>query len=108
MSPFSFEKSLVNCETPAHTRQLSAGKQRRENYVSLNLVHSCWVDRGRDREIGDARAYDDFLDDRARHHRIDHRRRGYPHLFAPLKRKISSRRPDFFYPWRDPGSLHLL
>jgi len=42
-----------------------------------------------------------------RHHRIDHRRRGYPHVFAPDKRTISSRRPHFFHTWRDPGSLHL-
>ncbi len=69
---FSFEKSLVNCET-----------------------------------IGDARAHDDFLDNRARHHRIDHRRRGYPHVFAPDNRTISSRRPHFFYTGRDPGPLRL-
>ncbi len=104
---FSFEKSLVNCETPGHTRQLSAGKQRRKNYDSLNLVHYCWVDRGRYREISDARTHDDFLDNRARHHRIDHRRRGYPHVFAPDNRTISSRRPHFFHTWRDPGSLRL-
>src|SRR5438034_5023462 len=104
---FSFEKSLVNCETPGHTRQLSAGKQRRKNYDSLNLVHSCWVDRGGYREISDARAHDDFLDNRARHHRIDHRRRGYPHVFAPDNWTISSRRPHFFHTWRDPGSLRL-
>ena len=88
MSPFSFEKSLVNCETPAHTRQLSAGKQRRENYDSLNLVHSCWVDRGRYREIGDARTHDDFLDNRARHHRIDHRRRRFLVLYVCIKLNI--------------------
>ncbi len=104
---FSFEKSLVNCETPGHTQQLSAGKQRRKNYDSLNLVHCCWVDRGRDRKIGDARAHDDFLDNRARHHRIDYRRRRYPHVFAADDRTISSRRPHFFYTWRDLGSLHL-
>src|SRR5207237_154230 len=32
---FSFEKSLVNCETPGHTRQLSAGKQRRKIMIHL-------------------------------------------------------------------------
>src|SRR5438094_1340209 len=104
---FSFEKSLVNCETPGHTRQLSAGKQRRKNYASLNLVHSCRVDRGGYSEIRHARAHDNFLDNRARHHRIDHRRRGYPHVFAPDNRTISSRRPYFFHTWRDPGSLCL-
>ena len=49
-----------------------------------------------------------LLDDRARHHRIDYRRRRYPHVFAPDKRTISSRRPHFFHTGRDPGSLHLL
>ena len=102
----SFEKSLFNYETPGHTRQLSAGKQRR-NYDSLNLVHCCWVDRGGHREIDDARAHDDFLDNRARHHRVDHRRGGYPHVFAPDNRTISSRRPHFFHTWRDPDSLRL-
>jgi uncharacterized membrane protein YeaQ/YmgE (transglycosylase-associated protein family) len=32
----------------------------------------------------------------------------YPHVFAPDKRTISSRRPHFFHTGRDPGSLHLL
>src|SRR4029077_10622395 len=104
---FFFEKSLVNFETPGHTQQLSAGKQRRKNHDSLNLVHCCWVDRGDHREIGDARAHDDFLDNRARHHRVDHRRRGYPHVFGPDNRRIASSRPDFFHTWRDPGSLRL-
>src|SRR6266513_3314393 len=53
VSPGQIAKSLVNCETLVHTRQLSAGKRRRKNYASLNLVHSCWVDRGAYREIGD-------------------------------------------------------
>ena len=75
--------------------------------VHFNLVHCCWVDRGRYREISDARAHDDFLDNRARHHRIDHRRGRYPHVFAPDNRTISSRRPHFFHTWRDPGSLRL-
>src|SRR6059058_1509184 len=104
---FSFEKSLVNCETPGHTRQLSADKQRRKNYDSLNLVHCCWVDRGGYREICAARAHDDFLDNRAWHHRIDYRRRRDPHVFAPDNRTISSRRPHFFHTWRDPGTLPL-
>src|SRR5207245_6049230 len=67
--------------------------------------HCCWVDRGGYREISDARAHDDLLDNRARHHRVDHRRSGYPHVFAPGNRTISSRRPHFFHTWRDPGSL---
>jgi uncharacterized membrane protein YeaQ/YmgE (transglycosylase-associated protein family) len=29
------EKSLVNCETPGHTQQLSAGKQRRKIMIHL-------------------------------------------------------------------------
>src|SRR5437660_3640828 len=78
-----------------------------ENYASLNLVHSCRVDRGTHREIGYARAHDDFLDNRARHHRIDHRRRRYTHVYAPGNRTISSRRPHFFHSWRDPAPLHL-
>jgi uncharacterized membrane protein YeaQ/YmgE (transglycosylase-associated protein family) len=32
---FSFEKNLVNCETPGHTRQPSAGKQRRKIMIHL-------------------------------------------------------------------------
>ena len=32
-------KSLVNSESPGHTRPLSADEQRRKNYASLNLVH---------------------------------------------------------------------
>ena len=57
-------------------------------------------------KIGDARAHDDFLDDRARHNRIDHRRRGYSPVFA-ADRTISSRRYHFFHTRRDPGSLRL-
>src|ERR1022692_237326 len=60
------------------------------------------------RGIGGASAHDDLLDDRARHHRIDHRRRRYPHVFARGKPTISSRRHHFFHLGRDPGSLHLL
>src|SRR5207249_6804391 len=86
----------------------STGKQRRKNYDSLNLVHYCWVDREGYREMSDARAHDDFLDNRARHHRIDPRRHGYLHVFASDNGTISSRRPHFFHTWRDPGSLHLL
>src|ERR1039457_2392501 len=91
-----------------YTRRRSEGKRWRKKYASLDLVHSHWADLGGYREIGDARAYDDLLDDRARHHRIDHRRRRYPHVFAPDKRTISSRRPHFFHNRRDPDSLPLL
>ncbi len=49
-----------------------------------------------------------FWTNRARHNRIDHRRRRHPHVFAAWKRTISSRWPHFFHPGRDPGSLHLL
>src|SRR5437899_12394327 len=105
---FFREKKVGELGTPGHTRQLSTGKRRRKNYVSLTLVHCCWVDRGRYREIGDARAHDDFLDNRARHHWIDHRRSRYPHLLPPFKRTISSRRSHFFHPRRDSDSLHLL
>ena len=80
----------------------------KEKYVSLNLVYFYWANLGGYREIGDARAYNDLLDDRARHHRIDHRRWRYPHVFAPDKRTISSRRANFVHAGRDPGSLHLL
>ena len=80
-------------------------------FVSIRGYHKfSWriERRGRDREIGHARAHDDFLDNRARHHRIDHRRRRYPHLLAPLKRTVSSRRSHIFHSRRDPDSLHLL
>src|SRR5229473_3804862 len=83
-------------------------KRWRKKYVSLNLVYSYWANLGRYREIGDARAHGDLLDDRARRHRIDPWRWRYPHVFAPDKRTISSRRPHFIHTGRDPGSLHLL
>jgi hypothetical protein len=83
-------------------------KRWRKKYVSLNLVYSYWTNLGGYREIGDARAHNDVLDDRAWHHRIDHRRRPYPHVRTPDKRTISSRRTHFFHTGRDPGSLHLL
>ncbi len=100
-------KSLVNCEKPA-ILGLVLRTAAEENYVSLNLVHSCWVNRGGDREIGDARAHDDFLDDRARHHRVDHRWRCDSYVCAAGKRTISPCGSYFFNPGRDPGSLHLL
>ena len=81
---------------------------QRENYVSFNLVHSGWVNRGRDREIGHAHPHDDFLDDCAWDNWIDHRRRGHAHVFAAGKRTIPSRRPHFFHTRRGPGSLYLL
>jgi hypothetical protein len=68
-----------------YTRRRSEGKRWRKKYGSLNLVYSHRANFGGYREIGDARAYDDLLDDRARHHRIDHRRRRYAHVFAPDK-----------------------
>jgi len=75
--------SLVNCQTLGYTRRRSEGKRWKKKYVSLNLVYPHWANLRGNREIGHARAYDDLLDDRARHHRIDHRRRRYPHVFAP-------------------------
>src|ERR1035437_7310176 len=101
-------ESLVHCQLLGYTRRRSEGKRWGKKYVSLNLVCSYWANLWGYREIGDARAYDDLLDDHARHHRIDHRRRRYPHVFAPGKRSISSRRPHFLHTRRDPGSLHLL
>src|ERR1019366_130182 len=96
-------------EHPGGQMEIPAeGKRWRKKYVSLNLVYSYWANLGGYREIGDASAHNDLLDDRARHHRIDHRRRRYPHVFAPDKRTISSGRPHFFHTGRDPGSLHLL
>src|ERR1039457_5313667 len=76
----------------------------RKKYVSLDLVRSYWANLGGCREIGDARAPNDLLDDRARHYRIDPRRCRYAHVFAPEKRPVSSRRPHFLHPGRDPGS----
>src|SRR5712691_3978182 len=84
------------------------GKPRKENYVSFNLVHSCWADRRGYCQIGHARAYDDFLDDRARHHRVDHRRCCHPHVCASDKSTVSSGRPHFFHVGRDPDPLYLL
>jgi len=66
-------------------QQENPGESWRKKYVSLSLVYFHWVNRGGYREIRDARAYDDLLDDRARHHRIDHGRRRYAHVFAPDK-----------------------
>jgi hypothetical protein len=76
--------------------------------VSPNLVHSYRANLGGHCEIGDARAHNALLDDRARHHWIDHRGRSYPGVYAPYKRTISSRWPDFFHTGRDSDSLHLL
>src|ERR1700680_3886766 len=101
-------ESLLICQTLGYTRRRSEGKRWRKKYVSLSLVYFYCANLGDYRKIGDARAYDDLLDDRARHPRIDHRRRRCPHVFAPDKRTISSRRPHFFHTRRDPDSLHLL
>src|SRR5437588_856890 len=79
-----------------------------ENYASLNLVHSCWTDRGGDCEIGHACAHDYFLDHRARHHRIDHRRRSHSHVFTTGQCAIPSGWSHFFHPGSDSGSLRLL
>jgi len=99
---------LVDCQTLGYTRRRSEAKRRRKKYVSLNLVCSYWANLGGYRKIGDAHAHDDLLDDRARHHRINHRRRRYPHALAPDKQPISSRRPHLLHTGRDPGSFHLL
>src|ERR1044071_3649673 len=50
-------------------------KSWRKEYVSPNLVSTYRADCGLHREIGDARAHDDVLDDRAWHPRIDRGRR---------------------------------
>jgi hypothetical protein len=84
------------------------GKRWRKKRVSLNLVHSYWASLGGYREIGDARAHNDLLDNCAWHHRINPWGCRYPHVFAPDKRTISSRRSDLFHTGRDPHSLHLL
>src|SRR6202030_4639977 len=78
------------CQTSRYTRRRSEGTRWRGKYVPLNLVYSHWANLGGYREIGDARPHNDVLDDRAWHHRIDHRRCCYPHVFAPEKRTISS------------------
>src|SRR5580700_6656798 len=101
-------ESLLDCQTLGYTRRCSEGKRWRRKYVSLNLVYSYRANLGGYREIGDARAYDDLLDDRARHPRFDHRRRRYPYVLAAGKRTISSRRPHFFHTGCNPDSLHLL
>src|SRR5580700_10941072 len=98
---------LVNCQVLGYTTAFGS-KRWRKRYVSLNLVCSYWADLGGHRKIGDARAPNGLLDDRARHHRIDPRRRRYPHVFARDKRTISSRRSQIFHTGRDPDSVHLL
>src|ERR1700730_14943912 len=97
-----------NCQTLVFTRRSSEGKRWRKRYVPPGLVYSHWANLGGYREIPDARAHDDLLDDRAGHRRIDDRRWYYPHVFASDKRTISSRRPHFFHAGRDPGPIHLL
>src|ERR1035438_6716310 len=92
---------LVDCQTLGYTRQRSEGRRWRKKHVSPNLVHSYWANLGGYREIGDAHAHDDLLDDRARHHRIDHRRRCYPFVISREERTISSRRPHFLHTGRD-------
>jgi hypothetical protein len=47
-------------------------------YILIGLIFGGY------REIGDARPYDDVLDNRARHHRIDHRRWRQPHVLFEL------------------------
>src|SRR5271157_6644307 len=62
----------LNCQTLGFTRRRSEGKRWRKKYVSFYLVHPHWADLRVYREIGDARAYDDLLDDRARYRRFGH------------------------------------
>jgi hypothetical protein len=95
-------------QTVGYGRRCFEGKRGGGKRVSLNLVYFYWANLGGHCEIGDARAHNDLLDDHPRHHWINHRGRRYPHVFAPDKRTISSRRPDFFHTGRDPGPLHLL
>ncbi len=64
-------------------RRRFEGTRWRKKRVSLNLVHFNWATLWSDREIGDACAYNDLLDDRTRHHRINSWGRRYPHVFAP-------------------------
>src|ERR1700676_4275419 len=100
--------SLVNAKPLGYTRRRSAGKRWRKKYVSPHLVYRHWANLGGYREIGDARAHDDLLDDCARHHRIDSRRGHDPYVFAPCQPTIYSRRSHFFHTGSDPDSLRLL
>ena len=104
--PRQFELKSGQLQKPLTILGKVLEEKAEENYASLNLVHHCWVDLGDHREIGAARAHDDFLDNRAWHHRIDYRRRRYAPVFA-ADRTISSRRHHFFHAWGDPGSLPL-
>src|SRR5580693_4073790 len=79
-----------------------------KKHVSLNLVRSYWANLGSYRERRHACAHNAFLDCRSWHHRRNHRRRRHPHVFAPDKRTISSRRPHFFHTGRNSGSVPLL
>ena len=102
-----FSSSRIRADLPK-TGIPAEGKTWRKRNVSPTLVFDYRATRRAYLEIGDARAHDPLLDNRARHRRIGPRRRHYSHGFAREKRTISSGWPDFFYTGRDPGSLHLL
>ena len=99
---------MVHCQALGHSRRRSEGKRWREKYVSLNLVYFYWANLG-------------VIAKSVMHEHLTIFRtivlgiigsiiggRRYPHVFAPDKRTISSRRPHFFYTGRDPGSLYFL
>ena len=102
-----FSSSRIRADLPK-TGIPAEGKTWRKRNVSPTLVFDYRATRRAYLEIGDARAHDPLLDNRARHRRIGPRRRHYSHGLAREKRTISSGWPDFFYTGRDPGSLHLL
>jgi hypothetical protein len=104
----SMPRGTAGHRRPELRSTVFGGKQWRRKRVSFNLVYFDWATVGSYREIGDARAHDDLLDDYSRHHRINPWRCRYPHVFAPDKRTLPSGRPNFFHVGRDPGSLHLL
>jgi len=102
-----YSGQTVIAKPRGYTRRRSECKRWRYKYFHVHLVFSLGLIRSYRRSVMPV-SYDDLLDDRARHHRIDHRRRFTQMFFAPDKRTISSRRSHFFHLGADPDSLHLL
>ena len=91
-----------------HTRRRVGRRTTGKYYVSLNLVHPGRVNRGCYSQVGHARTYDDFLDDRTGNCGINHWRSGYTHVFPASQRTLPSCGPDLFHSRRHPGPFYLL
>src|ERR1051325_1405389 len=91
--PHRSHRSLRRWEASfGHTHAALAGGNR---YVSFDLVHSRGANRGSYRAVCYGSAPDALLDDCARHHRIDRRRRDYTHALPPGERAITP--PAWFF-----------